>query len=115
MQMVDTRCPVCEHVEIDVLLRDKDEAGNYRYPGCGCSAGATVERVHLGHSGYIIGDDIPGGYWVKNGICNPDGSPKRYDTKSSMREAAKAAGLMQHVVHEGGKGSDKSKHTQRFI
>ena len=44
---------------------------------------------------YVIGDDIPGGYEVKHGICNPDGTPKKYYTKSSMRQAAFEKGLFQ--------------------
>lgn len=42
-----------------------------------------------------IGDDLPGGVLIEHGICNDDGSPKRYYTKSSMTKAAKAKGLHQ--------------------
>jgi hypothetical protein len=41
----------------------------------------------------VIGDDIPGGLMIEHGICHPDGSPKRYDTKSSIYKAAKEKGL----------------------
>ncbi len=63
----------------------------------------------------VIGDDLPGGVIVRHGICEDDGTPKKYYTKSSMREAAKAKGLVNYVVHTPEKGSDKSKHTQRWI
>lgn len=41
----------------------------------------------------VVGDDIPGGLMIEHGICNADGSAKRYDTKSSIYKAAKAKGL----------------------
>jgi hypothetical protein len=115
MRMVDCKCPECGDVYVDVLLRARDDEGNYIYPACRC--GATVARVYLqGHSHGVVSDDIKGGvFYAKNGICNPDGSPKRYTKVSEMKRDAKAMGLVQHVEHQGGKGSDKSRHTQRFI
>lgn len=44
-------------------------------------------------SNTVVGDEIPGGLMIEHGICNTDGSPKRYDTKSSIYKAAKAKGL----------------------
>lgn len=44
----------------------------------------------------IIGDDIPGGLDVKHGICNPDGTPRRYYSKSEIRKAAADAGYSIH-------------------
>lgn len=41
----------------------------------------------------IASDDIPGGLEVRNGICNPDGTPKRYYSKSAIKKAAYDAGL----------------------
>ena len=107
--MIDMRCVDCEKVHEDVLLRE-----NVEIPRCS-NCGGALERVLLGHSGYVHGDDIPGGIWIKNGICNPDGTPRRYDSKSEMRREAKARGLVTMVKHEGGRGHDKSCHTQRFI
>lgn len=40
----------------------------------------------------VIGDDIPGGLMVPHAICNPDGTPKRYDSKSAIRAALAAKG-----------------------
>ena len=33
----------------------------------------------------ISTDDIPGGIMVRHGICNPDGSPKRVDSKTDLK------------------------------
>lgn len=41
----------------------------------------------------VIPDDIPGGLWVKHGLCNADGSPRRYDSKSAIREEASRRGF----------------------
>lgn len=43
----------------------------------------------------VIGDDIPGGVLIKHGVCNEDGTPKRYYTKSAIRQAAFEKGLFQ--------------------
>lgn len=41
----------------------------------------------------IATDSIPGGYWIKHGLCNEDGSPKRYDSKSEIKAEAYRRGL----------------------
>jgi hypothetical protein len=46
-------------------------------------------------SSNVIGDDIPGGVLIKHGVCNEDGTPKRYYTKSSIKKAAYEKGLFQ--------------------
>lgn len=43
-------------------------------------------------SAYVIGDDIPGGLEVKNGICNLDGSPRKVYSKTELK----------HLAYEGG-------------
>lgn len=61
-----------------------------------------------GRSRYgIITDDIPGGIEVRHGICNEDGTPKRYYSYSSMRKAAFEKGLTQ--------GNDTPKINQRIV
>lgn len=117
MRMIDCRCPECGDIYVDVLLRAKDDKGEYIYPSCRC--GATVERVHLqgaeGGTHGIVTDQVPGGIYVKNALCHSDGTPRRFDSKSEMHKFAKKKGYMNLVQHQGGKGGDKSKHTQRFI
>jgi hypothetical protein len=80
------------------------------YPFCkGSPAG------HVGGIFGVIGDDIPGGVLIKHAICNADGSPKRYYSRSEITRTAKAAGYSNHVEHIGSKGSDKSPHTTRWV
>jgi hypothetical protein len=64
-----------------------------------------------------IGDDIPGGIEIRHGICNEDGTPRRYYTHSAMRAEAKRRGVYNHVEHvpNPSSGSDRSKWTTRWI
>lgn len=43
----------------------------------------------------VIADDIPGGLEIKHGICNSDGTPKKYYSKSEIKRAAYLAGYFQ--------------------
>lgn len=54
----------------------------------------------------VMGDDIPGGIEIKHGICNEDGTPKRYYSYSEIRQAAFEAGLTQ--------GGDTPKRNARL-
>lgn len=65
----------------------------------------------------VIGDDIPGGIEIRHGICNPDGSPKKYYSKGEMNKEAKARGVTNIVEHvtDPRSGSDKSPFTTRWI
>lgn len=65
--------------------------------------------------GGVVDDSIPGGILIKNGLCHADGTPRRFDHKSDIKKAAKAAGLTNYVQHVPSQGSDKSRHTQRFV
>jgi len=63
----------------------------------------------------VISDEIPGGVEIRHGLCHPDGTPRKFFSKSEIARAAKAAGLVNVVRHVGAKGSDKSKHTVRWF
>lgn len=39
-------------------------------------------------SAMIATDSIPGGLEIKHGLCWPDGSPRRFDSKSDIKRAA---------------------------
>lgn len=42
----------------------------------------------------IWADDIPGGIDIAHGLCNDDGTPKRYYSRSEMKLAAQVKGLI---------------------
>ena len=100
----------CEngHVQIDVM-----EPVNRPMTMCP-QCGAETQRVWLSKPANIVGDEIPGGYWVKHGICNEDGTPRKYYSKSEMRREAERRGLVNRVEHVGTRDGDKSKHTTRW-
>lgn len=63
----------------------------------------------------VIPDEIPGGIEIKHALCNEDGSPRRYYSKSAIRKEAEARGYTNYVVHQPPPGTDKSKFTRRWI
>lgn len=100
---------VCEtgHEQIDILLKLGERPP---CPTCGGSV-STLWRT----SSNVVGDDIPGGYEVKHGICNEDGSPRKYYSKSEMRKEADKRGLVNMVRHVGTRDSDKAPWTTRWF
>lgn len=111
MPMYDRICYGCKAEKIDCLERIVDNAPE----PCECG-GELVRGYVVGQRvAAVIGDDIPGGLMIKHGICNDDGTPRRYDTKSSIRQAAAAKGLTWGVTsHIGLRGSDKSPHSRKW-
>jgi putative FmdB family regulatory protein len=65
--------------------------------------------------GTVIPDEIPGGIEIRHGICHPDGTPRRYYSRSEMMAEGKRRGLVNLVEHQPTRGSDKSPHTTRWI
>lgn len=43
----------------------------------------------------ISTDDIPGGVEIRHGLCNEDGTPRRYYSKTDIRREANRRGLTQ--------------------
>ncbi len=39
-------------------------------------------------------DSIPGGVMIAHGICNPDGTPKRFNSRSEIAQACAGKGLI---------------------
>lgn len=109
MPMFDRKCPICALVHFDRL----EPAENPPVVPCeGC--GAPTERVWLmGRANSVIGDECD--VWVRHGLCNADGTPRHFDSKIAMAKEAKARGLVNHVTHQPGRGTDKSRHTVRWI
>jgi putative FmdB family regulatory protein len=77
-------------------------------PDCG----KTTEHIWLPGTRHVIGDECD--ETIANGLCNADGTPRRFTSKSEIQKEAKRRGLTQYVQHQPGRGSDKSKWTQRW-
>jgi len=107
MPNYDRQCPSCGTVALDCL-----EPVNTPDPICLC--GAQTQRVWL-TTPAVIPDSIPGGIEIAHGLCNADGTPHRYYSRSEMRDEARARGLFNRVEHIPARGSDKSPHTSRWI
>ncbi len=83
-------------------------------PPCRTCGGALEEFYGQNRKGpCIIGDEID--VTITNGVCHPDGTPRRFRSRSELRLAEKMAGVVPYVRHIGEPGSDKSKFTTRHI
>lgn len=114
MQMIDAKCRTCGVVREDTLLRDT----GFIAP-CEACGSEHMERVFVANrpTASVAPDSIPGGLYLKHGLCNADGTPRRYDSYSEIRKEAAARGwtnVVEHVTTPES-GSDKNPHTQRFI
>lgn len=58
----------------------------------------------------VISDEIPGGIAIRHGLCNEDGSPRRYYSKSEIAAEAKRRGLVNAPRHVDG-----DKHLSRWV
>lgn len=109
LRFIDVICPSCKSEEEDVLLR-----GEETIPVCAC--GSVRERCWRPTGrGTVIPDDIPGGILIKNSLCWPDGTPRRFYSKTEIRAAEKKLGYTNYVTHIGTKSGDSSRHTSRWI
>lgn len=116
MPMYDYHCKQCGFEQIDVFRHSTED----KQLGCPNCAGGMMDRrtVTSGESAKapgVIDDSIPGGILIKNGICNDDGTPKRYYSHTEIRKAAEAKHMVNKVEHIGARGSDKNKNTVRWI
>lgn len=80
-----------------------------------CECGGETERAWTGHANAVIADDIPGGIWIKNGLCNDDGSPRKYYSHTEINLEAKKRGLTNYVTHIPNAGKDTSDKTSRWF
>lgn len=106
MPLYDMKCESCSREWVRYSTID-----NRKQPCEEC--GGVVEQVFKAAA--VIGDDIPGGIWIRHGLCNEDGSPKKYYCKSDIAKEAAKRGLENLVRHVGDKGSDKSKNTVKWV
>ncbi len=77
-----------DHISNDQIVTED----NFLCPVCG----EPAETYWAGVKSLVNGDDIPGGYEVRHGICWPDGTPRKFYSKSEIRQAAAMAGLTIH-------------------
>jgi hypothetical protein len=101
--LIDVRCPSCQRVTQDVW-----RIGGWLpvCPGCG----GMTERCWTPIAVHGEVDVV-----IRHGLCHPDGTPRRFESRQSLARAARAAGLTNAVAHTGVEGSDKSPETQRFL
>jgi hypothetical protein len=106
MPMYDLKCigNGCGHVMIDVL--EPIRAETRECPECG----SAMKRIWLTKFPAVHSDSIRGGVEIRHGICDENGKPVRYYSKSEMRRAAKEKGVQPRVEHieDVANGSDKA-------
>jgi hypothetical protein len=74
-----------------------------------CACGARLERTYTPTN--VISDEFVGGFVQENFGHKPE----TFYSKSEMARRAKELGLQPFVRHVGEQGSDRSKHTTRWI
>lgn len=108
-RFIDVQCGDCGVVQKDRYIEIETER---------CACGGMLKRIRLSPPA-VIGDDIPGGVDIRHGICHPDGTPRRFYSRTDIRKAAKAAGLEwghdtnRHVPNPK-RGTDKHFETRRW-
>ena len=108
--MYNRRCSGCGREFIDCLEP-------ISAPDPICAWGSSTQRAWVGAGCMpnVIPDSIRGGIAIAHGLCNADGTPHRYYSRSEMRDEARARGLVNRVEHVPARGSDKSVHTVRWV
>jgi hypothetical protein len=61
-------------------------------PNCTLETFLIDRNPKFGEAPGISGDELHG-YEAKHGVCNPDGSPRRFDSKTELYRALNEAGL----------------------
>ena len=76
-----------------------------------CACGGATERIYVGRAPTMIPDSIPGGRVIEN--LTP--TPKRFYSRTDIKDEMRARGVESRVRHVGEPGSDKSRHTSRWV
>lgn len=109
MPLYDMSCEKCNR---EWVRYSKVDDRNLPCEECG---GEVKQMFYPSRCCSVIGDDIPGGIVIRHGICNEDGTPRTYYSKSEMIAEAKRRGLENVVRHvPDNLDSDKSKHTVKW-
>lgn len=123
-KFIDVECLDCGAQYLDVYIDLEVEAPISIDPDsqvqrgniCDCGSRVTRMQTRPGTTASVHGDDIPGGLDIKHGLCHPDGTPRRFYSKSDIRKAAKEANLTWGAIeHVPDRGSDKNRHTQKWV
>lgn len=112
MPIYDRICDACKELKLECY-----EKVNFNDPVPCLKCGEPTRRTLLtGRMANVISDEIPGGIEIRHGLCNEDGSPRRYYSKSEIAKEAAKRGLVNRVEHtvDPKSGSDKNKHTTRW-
>lgn len=103
--MYDMKCGTCGAI-FDLYVR----TGEIRTCTCG---GALTKALLPGKANAVIGDECD--VWIKHALCNADGSPRRYTSKTEIAKEAAKRGWTNHVEHMPAPGTDKNRHTTRWV
>lgn len=71
---------------------------------CHETAKGPVNRAHG-----VVGDEID--IEIRHGLCNPDGSPRRFRSRTDIKRVASRRGMMNYVATEKTPGPDTHKVT----
>lgn len=104
--MVRRTDAVCPNEECGQQLLDIDVA---EYPKCHVCDTQMVWLPRKG-AGAVNQDTIEGGVMIAHGICNPDGTPKRYDSRADIARACKVKGIENYVV----RGNESKRQYDRM-
>lgn len=105
MKRIDLECPKCGHQRIDLYVKFGEA-----YPLCEC--GAQMEWLPSA-GGTVIGDEIPGGYEIRHGLCHADGTPRKFYSHSEIKKEAAKRGLMNFVERGIADKKDYDRLTKR--
>lgn len=120
LKCFDYKCNVCGREDLDVIKAAEEKT----YP-CGAvvheegfispsDCPGTMERAWLmgARQNQVHGDEID--VTIQHGLCWPDGTPRRFRSREELKRVERNSPFTQHVEHKPGRGTDKSKHTQRW-
>ena len=86
MPSYDAICPN-EHETLDIIKKMNDP-----FPLCP-TCGEQTTILWTSATRALVGDELPVGYTARHGVCWPDGTPRRFDSKTELRRALNEKGL----------------------
>jgi hypothetical protein len=70
-----------------------------------------MERVWLGTAAHVVDDSWPGGKYFEH----LSHAGETFYSRSEYKRFLQATGQIEMVKHRGAPGSDRSKHTSRWV